>query len=64
MRPVTAIILTQEKDGKEIGLINELASLQELRPTTAMKMLLREVLPMKIHNLRRSVKARNRKLAK
>jgi hypothetical protein len=52
---VTAINLTTEKDSEVLSLINEFASLQHLKPTTALKQYILQTLPIKIRELRQSV---------
>lgn len=58
MSQATNILIT-ENDTKEINLINKYASLTGLKPTTALKMFLRERLPAKIAEMQNKCQALN-----
>ena len=56
---VTAINITAEYEPEVLALINEFASLQHLKPTTALKQYLLQTLPAKVVELKQSIQINN-----
>ena len=54
METVISVTITQDTDPEVIGLINEFASLQHLKPRTALKQYLLQTLPAKIETIKQN----------
>ena len=56
IEPVESITMSTANEADVLALLNEFASMQHLKPTTALKQYLLQTLPAKIAELKQSIK--------